>query len=82
MTNRGAWSAFELLRKRPEITLLDEPSGTAELWARLAARDTASPKVWMDAYLAAFAIRAEIPLLTLDQDFLAYRAQGLQFVSD
>ena len=47
------------------------------LWHRLAARDTASPKVWMDAYLAAFAMNARLRLVTLDQDFKAFEAQGL-----
>ena len=37
----------------------------------------ASPKVWMDAYLAAFAIRAGLPFATLDADFRRFEAAGL-----
>lgn len=32
---------------------------------------------WMDAYLAAFAISAALPLLSLDRDFEAFRSAGL-----
>lgn len=35
-------------------------------------------KVWMDAYLAAFAIRAGLSLATLDADFHRFEAAGLQ----
>jgi predicted nucleic acid-binding protein len=50
------------------------------LWHRLAKRDTASPKVWMDAYLAAFAISSGLCFVTLDDDFKTYEAQGLDWV--
>jgi uncharacterized protein len=69
-----------MLLSRPEIAEMDEPSGTAALWQRLATRDTASPKVWMDAYLAAFAITGGLRFVTLDGDFKSYRAEGLQLV--
>jgi len=78
MTNRIAWTTFELLRSRPSITLQDEPPGTVALWHQLAALDTASPKVWMDAYLAAFAISSGLPLVTLDRDFQSFVKNGLQ----
>ena len=32
-----------------------EPARLESLWRQLASRDTASPKLWMDAYLAGFA---------------------------
>ncbi|MCU0751035.1 MAG: hypothetical protein MUF13_15970, partial [Akkermansiaceae bacterium] len=54
-----------------------EPEGTRELWLELAAIPSASPKVWMDAYLAAFAIRAGLPFATLDADFRKFEAAGL-----
>ena len=48
------------------------------LWLRLARLPSASPKVWMDAYLAAFAIRHDIELVTLDLDFRNFERDGLQ----
>jgi predicted nucleic acid-binding protein len=55
-----------------------EPEGIRELWLELAALPVASPKVWMDAYLAAFAIRSGLPFATLDADFRRFQAAGLQ----
>jgi uncharacterized protein len=77
MTNRHALAALSGLKTRPGITWADEPPGTVALWHRLADRATASPKVWMDAYLAAFAIAGGFRFVTLDADFKTYEAQGL-----
>lgn len=78
MSNRDALAELNLLLARPDILSHDEPPGTVALWHRLAARDTASPKVWMDAYLAAFAIAGGLEFVTLDRDFKAYEAHGLR----
>lgn len=78
MTNRSALKTFELLRAHPSIAMHDEPPGAVALWHRLAAGDTASPKVWMDAYLAAFAISGGLSFVTLDRDFKRYEAHGLR----
>ena len=76
--------AVEILgkwRSLPHIRCIDaEPEGTRELWLELAAIPSASPKLWMDAYLAAFAIRAGLPFATLDDDFRRFEAAGLQFL--
>lgn len=76
-TNDDVLAGLQILLSRPSVVEMDEPPGTAALWLRLAARNTASPKVWMDAYLAAFAISGEMRLVSLDHDFKAYRAHGL-----
>ena len=55
-----------------------EPPSTRELWLELAAIPSSSPKVWMDAYLAALAICAGIPFATLDSDFRRFEAAGLK----
>jgi predicted nucleic acid-binding protein len=46
-------------------------------WLKLAALPTSSPKAWMDAYLAAFAIRAGLSFATLDGAFQRYEVAGL-----
>ena len=60
-----------------EVLTRDEPPGLMPLWRRLAQRDTASPKLWMDAYLAAFAIASGVGLTTLDRDFKQFKVRGL-----
>jgi toxin-antitoxin system PIN domain toxin len=78
MTNRHALAALAALERLPSVRTREEPRGLTALWHRLASRETASPKVWMDAYLAAFAIAADLELVTLDRDFQVYTAEGLR----
>ena len=53
----------------PHVVFRAEPDGLVPLWHRLAGLPSASPRVWMDAYLAAFAIQARLTLWTFDRDF-------------
>jgi uncharacterized protein len=78
-TNRDALVAVDSLVALPYVVELDEPKGTATRWKRLATCDTASPNVWMDAYLAAFAITHRLRLVSVDRDFLKYVREGLDF---
>jgi toxin-antitoxin system PIN domain toxin len=77
MNNRDALHALDALQTLPQVSTLDEAPGTLALWRQLAARDTASPKVWTDAYLAAFAIAGGLRLVTLDRDFKQFAPHGL-----
>lgn len=78
LTNTAAAAVLANWHGSPGIRCLEaEPEGTRELWLDLAATSSASPKVWMDAYLAAFSIRAELPLATLDTDFRRFESAGL-----
>ena len=78
-TNPQAVAILQDWRGSSEIRCLDaEPPSTRELWLELAAIPSSSPKVWMDAYLAALAICAGIPFATLDSDFRRFEAAGLK----
>lgn len=77
LTNRDALAVLNALLALPQVTQREEPPGTVALWHRLACRDTASPKAWMDAYLAAFAMGGGLRLVTLDRDFETFEAHGL-----
>lgn len=80
LTNRDALVALAALLALPQVCEREEPPGLLALWHRLASRDTASPKVWMDAYLAAFAIAGGLHLVSLDQDFKSFEAQRLNLI--
>jgi toxin-antitoxin system PIN domain toxin len=80
ITNREALVAMDALQALQQVAWLEEPAGTESLWRSLAAADSASPKVWMDAYLAAFAMAAGIRLVTLDRDFKNFVPKGLDLV--
>lgn len=77
LTNRDALVTLGALMALPQVCERAEPPGTPVLWHRLASLPTASPKVWMDAYLAAFAIGGGLRLVSLDQDFRNFTADGL-----
>lgn len=70
LTNTEAWAVYEALVADERIVLqAEEPMGVDEWWAAFTARTTASPKVWMDAYLAAFACAGGYELVTTDSAF-------------
>jgi uncharacterized protein len=70
LTNRQAWSAYEALLDDDRIVFrAEEPAGVELLWKELALRGTASPKLWMDAYLAAFALAGRYRMVTTDAGF-------------
>ena len=54
-----------------------EPDGLDDIWLKLSETHTPSPKIWMDAYLAAFAISGGIRLVTLNKDFKNFEPMGL-----
>ena len=78
LTTRDAWRPPDALQTLPQVAWRDEPTGVLAHWRNLAALDSASPKVWMDAYLAAFAIAGGLRLVTLDSDFKNFESQGLK----
>jgi toxin-antitoxin system PIN domain toxin len=80
LTNHDALVALDALLAMPQVSEQEEPPGTVAIWRRLASCATASPKVWMDAYLAAFAMSGGLRLATLDHDFLTFQTAGLDLV--
>jgi uncharacterized protein len=74
LTNREAWRVYEAFLADDRIALqADEPAGVERLWKELAMRGTASPKLWMDAYLAAFALAGRYSMVTTDAAFRQFR---------
>ncbi len=80
ITNDVAWEQWELLIALPQVVWLEEPPGLDEFWEKHARRPSASPKVWMDAYLAAFARGHGIALATLDRDFLNFPDLSVKYL--
>ena len=77
-TNQDAAKLIKTLSSLPAVSPLEEPSGLESRWLELAGLRFASPKVWMDAYLAAFAILHDMELVTLDRDFRNFAKDGLK----
>jgi uncharacterized protein len=76
-TNQDAVALIKTLCGLSAVSILDEPSGLESRWLVLAGLPSASPKVWMDAYLAAFAILHDAEFVTLDRDFRNFEKDGL-----
>ena len=69
LSNREAWAVYERLMEDERIAFLHEPKGVEETWGNLALRDSNSPKLWMDAWLAALALRSGFQVVTTDKAF-------------
>ncbi|MPZ52090.1 MAG: PIN domain-containing protein [Acidimicrobiia bacterium] len=70
LTNDEAWAAYESLLGDDRVSFhRAEPPELESMWRRFAQRDSASPKLWMDAYLAAFALAGGFTLVTTDAAF-------------
>ena len=81
LTNRQAWEAYAALVADDRVTFrLDEPSGLEARWKRYARRDTASPKLWMDAYLAAYALTSGCRMVTTDKAFKQFDGLDLELL--
>jgi len=69
MNNRTALGIYDQPLEDDHIHFIGESIGTESSWRHFAALDTASQKVWMDAYLAAIAKAQSLTLITLDNGF-------------
>lgn len=80
-TNAQAVGVVESLMGHPRSELVvREPPDLQRVWFGLAGPDQASPKLWMDAYLAAFAIGFSLRLVTFDRGFEQFRDGGLDLL--
>jgi uncharacterized protein len=80
LSNREAWLVLDRLMEDEATGFEPEPAGLDRVWRELSERQSPSPKVWMDAYLAAFAITGGMRLATLDKDFRHFEANGLDLI--
>ena len=64
-----AWTAYEAWCRRDAVFVAHEPEGCDLLLADWVRRGVISPRLWTDAYLAAFASASGFRLVTFDRDF-------------
>jgi toxin-antitoxin system PIN domain toxin len=72
LSNHDALAVLAGFMASPSVGFVDEPANVFPRWQALADLPTPSPKRWMDAYLAAFALAAALPFVTGDSDFNAF----------
>jgi len=67
LSSRDAWRTYRTILADERIQFAPEPFSLEPEWRRLTAQDRPTPKIWTDAYLAAFARAGGLRLVTLDQ---------------
>ncbi len=82
LSNAQAWSTYHDLLANERIAFVEEPPGLEAHWERLASRRSASPKLWMDAYLAAFAIAGGHQFVTTDRAFQQHKGLDLILLTE
>lgn len=80
LTNRVAWAVIDRFMKDDRIGFAHEPAGVEDVWKKWAIRDTPSPKLWMDAWLAAFAMSCGFEMITTDKAFKQFKGLHLRLV--
>jgi toxin-antitoxin system PIN domain toxin len=71
--NKAAWSTYEDFIADERFSWAEEPRGLESHWKKFAGHSKPSPKLWMDAYLAAFAVAGGYQLVTTDQGFEQFK---------
>jgi predicted nucleic acid-binding protein len=77
LSSRKAWRVYETIRTDVRILFAPEPYTLESEWRKLTGQDHPTPKVWTDAYLAAFARAGEMQLVTLDRAVLSIASEAL-----
>ncbi len=78
LDNRQAWQVYETVLGDERVAYLGtEPPGLDRHWRQFTNRPTASPKLWMDAYQAAFALAGGYAMVTTDSAFRQFAGVDL-----
>jgi len=67
-----AWQLYEQLLTDHRVIFVEEPMGIDIPWRNLTMLTTYSTNVWTDAYLAAFALTADLEMITFDKGFAQF----------
>ncbi len=73
LTLEEAWSCFDHFLEDSRIEFTIEPFGIEQFFRRFTSDSSYSPKVWNDAYLAAFSVTTNARLVSFDKAFQRYK---------
>ena len=73
VTLQKAWHLYDDMMSDPRVVFVEEPEGIEDQWRVFTQRRTFSPKVWNDAYLAAFAKCADMELVSFDKAITQFK---------
>jgi len=70
-TQRQAWQQYDAFILDGNALMMAEPANLEESFRRLSTLDSSSPQYWGDSYLAAFAEKTGVRLVTFDKALAA-----------
>jgi predicted nucleic acid-binding protein len=73
-----AWTIYDRIGADERFVFRSEPAGLEPALRELTQADASAPKLWQDAYLAAFALASGYHLVTFDRGFQQF--PGLQLI--
>lgn len=77
LTNGEAWKVYETLHTDPRVRVLPEWPALDSLFQSYSTLPQAAPKIWGDAYLAAYAAVNDATIVTFDRGFTRYPVSSL-----
>ena len=75
MNQPTAWKTYDRWLADSRVSFAEEPAGVESFFRTITTLRRPAPKHWPDAYIAAFAIAAELTLVTFDRA-LGAKAKG------
>jgi toxin-antitoxin system PIN domain toxin len=76
-----AWEIYDAFRSDPRVAFAEEPIDLEGYWREFTHRQSRSPQLWNDAYLAAFARAASFEVVTFDKGFAQYKKVSCTILS-
>ena len=80
-TLKQAWQFYDTILGDERFDYYPEPEGLELFLREYTSAERASPKLWQDAYLAAFARAAKLRLVTFDQGFKQFAGLKMTLLS-
>jgi hypothetical protein len=77
LISKEAWRIYRTLLADVRVQFAQEPFALEPEWRKLTMLERPTPKIWTDAYLAAFARAAGMRLVTLDRAMLSMAPEAL-----
>jgi toxin-antitoxin system PIN domain toxin len=77
LSSRQAWRAYWTILADERIQFAPEPFTLEQEWRKLTTHNRPTPRIWTDAYLAAFARAGGMRLVTLDRAVLSIAREAL-----
>ncbi len=77
LSSIDAWRSYRTILADERIHFAPEPFSLEPEWRRITSQDRPAPKIWTDAYLAAFARAGGMRLVTFDRALVKMAPEAL-----